>query len=379
MVSSGQKVAVLAAGGTGGHLFPAQALAEELSARGWTIHLMTDERVHDYGKDFPAVATHIIHAATLSLSDPLRLPSRMMRLYRGYSAAKAKLRELAPKAIIGFGGYPSLPPLLAATHVGVPSMVHEQNSVLGRANRLLSTRVTAVATSFAEVRNVPESAKSRFVLTGNPVRGVVKQVAGAPYPILTSNSSINMLVFGGSQGARVFADIMPPTIANIPQGLRERLHITQQCRVEDMDRVKAAYVAAGVKADLNPFYGDMPQRMARSHLVICRSGASSIAELGVVGRPAVLVPLPHALDNDQLRNAQSFEAAKAGWVHEQKTLEPQAFAQILERLLSNPVGLKEAAAAALAHGKPDAARQLATLVEQIAAGQAPAKTETTLS
>lgn len=358
---------MLAAGGTGGHLFPAQALAEELVGRGYRIHLMTDERVRDYGKSFPAEKVHIVPSATLSLSDPLRLPGRLLRLASGYRLSRRLIRESGAVAVAGFGGYPSLPPLMAAARMGVPCLVHEQNSVLGRANRLLASRVTAVATSFDEVRLVPDAARAKVTLTGNPVRGVVKSVAAAPYPALVSDGDIRLLVFGGSQGARFFADMMPGVVAALPDDVKRRLVLTQQCREEDLSRTTEAYRASGVRAELNPFFMDMPQRMAASHLVVARSGASTIAELGVVGRPAVLVPLPHALDNDQLRNAESFERAGAGWVKPQGGIDSAGFAAFLAGLLSQPEHLKEAAAAALRHGKPDAARRLADLMQSIMA------------
>lgn len=356
---------MLAAGGTGGHLFPAQALAEELVGRGFRIHLMTDERVRDYGKNFPAEAVHIVPSATLGLSEPFKIPGRLLQLFKGYRLSKELISRHGAVAVAGFGGYPSLPPLVAASHLNVPSLVHEQNSVLGRANRLLAKRVTAVATSFDSVRAVPEGAT--VTLTGNPVRAVVKTVAGAAYPALTDTGDICMLVFGGSQGARFFADLMPGVVAALPDNLRKRLVVTQQCREEDMTRTAEAYAKSGIRAELNPFFMDMPQRMAASHLVVCRSGASTIAELGVVGRPAVLVPLPHALDNDQLRNAESFEAAGAGWLKPQSGIETAGFAAFLAGLLCKPEGLKEAAGAALRHGKPDAARRLADLLQSIMA------------
>ncbi len=358
---------MLAAGGTGGHLFPAQALAEELVGRGFRIHLMTDERVRDYGKNFPADAVHIVPSATLSLSEPFKVPGRMWRLFSGYRLSKALIAQNGSAAVVGFGGYPSLPPLVAASHLGVPSLVHEQNSVLGRANRILATRVSSVATSFDEVRGIPDAAKSKVILTGNPVRAVVKAVAGADYPALDEGGDIHLLVFGGSQGARFFADMMPGVIAALPEDLRKRLVITQQCRDEDMARTAEAYRSCDTRADLSPFFMDMPQRMVASHLVVCRAGASTIAELGVVGRPAVLVPLPHALDNDQLRNAESFERAGAGWLKPQSGIETANFAAFLAGLLSRPEGLKEAAGAALRHGKPDAARRLADLLQSIMA------------
>jgi UDP-N-acetylglucosamine--N-acetylmuramyl-(pentapeptide) pyrophosphoryl-undecaprenol N-acetylglucosamine transferase len=357
------KLVILAAGGTGGHLFPAQALAEELVERGFRIQLMTDERVRDYGKTFPAEQVHIIPAATLTPSSPWKVPQQLLRLYSGYRLARKLIGQHRADAVVGFGGYPSLPPLFAATKLAVPTLVHEQNSVLGRANLLLVGYGSPVATSFDGISNLPRKAK--VTLTGNPVRAIVKSVAAAAYPAL--DGDLRLLVFGGSQGARFFSDLMPGVAAALPEHLRKRLHITQQCREEDMARTKEAYLASGIRADLSPFFSDMPQRMAASHLVVCRSGASTIAELGVVGRPAVLVPLPHAIDNDQLRNAESFSKAGAGWLQPQNDIETQGFADFLTGLLSNPAGLKEAATAALRHGKPDAARRLADLLQSIVA------------
>ena len=363
MALAKQKLVMLAAGGTGGHLFPAQALAEELTSRGHAIHLMTDERVRDYGKNFPAAATHIVASASLSLSDPLHLPARLWRLFGGYRQARGLLRQHRPSAVVGFGGYPSLPPLMAAAHCGVPCLVHEQNSVLGRANKLLASRVNAVATSFENVRGVPATAEAKIQLTGNPVRDAVRQMAGATYPQLIAGGVIKLLVFGGSQGAKFFSDAMPSVLAAMPEELRKRLWVTQQCRAEDLDRVRAAYGAVGLTVDLQPFFKNMPELLRDCHLVICRSGASSIAELGVVGRPAVLVPLPGAIDNDQLHNALNFAKAGGGFVHQQATLTTQNFAKVLAELLNNEAGLKEAATSALRHGRPDAAKRLADLVE----------------
>ena len=352
----------LAAGGTGGHLFPAQALAEELGRRNIDIHLMTDERVHDYGKSFPASATHVVPSASLSLSDPLHAPQRMVRLYKGYRLAKALLREHKPSAIVGFGGYPSLPPMLAATRHNVPTILHEQNAVLGRANKLLAARVNAIATSFTNVSGVPSSARKRVTLTGNPVRSAVLAAADGEYPNLDDAGPINLLVFGGSQGAKFFSDAVPAAVRALPEQLRKRIWITQQCRPEDINRVRGEYEAAGITANLAPFFKDMPWLIRSAHLVICRSGASSIAELGVIGRPAILVPLPHSIDNDQLRNAESFAKAGGGFVHPQASLNATHFSTVLAGLLDKPAALKDAAAKALSHGRPDAARRLADLV-----------------
>lgn len=358
-------VIVLAAGGTGGHLFPAQALAEELSRRGYAIHLMTDERVRDYGKNFPAVATHVVPSATLSLGEPLKLPGRALRLYSGYRQARDILTSLAPRAVVGFGGYPSFPPILAASRLGIPSCVHDQNAVMGRANRVLSGFATRVASSFPKLQGLPAKAAAKLTVTGNPVRDIALDVRAAPYPALEPNTPFNLLVFGGSQGARFFGEFMPKVIAALPAEVLRRLRLTQQVRAEDMPQVKAELDRLGVAYEINPFFMDMPKRIAAAHLVVCRSGASTIAELGVIGRPAIMVPLPHALDNDQLRNAESLAAAGGGWVRPQSDLDAQELARFIAGLSLGDT-LPRAAQAALAHGVPDAAKRLADLTEDLA-------------
>lgn len=354
---------VLAAGGTGGHLFPAQALAEELTRRGYTIHLMTDERVKDYGKSFPAAETHIVPSATLSLSKPWLVPGRALRLYGGYRTARAVLARVKPLAVIGFGGYPSFPPIMAAARMRIPSCVHDQNAVMGRANRVLAKWADAVASSFPNLMGLPPEAQKKLTVTGNPVRDIALQQKAAPYPPF---DKFNLLVFGGSQGAQFFGEFMPKVFAAMSAEDRSGIRLTQQVRAENMEAVSRAYRAMGLDCELNPFFMDMPKRIAASHLVVCRSGASTIAELGVIGRPAVMVPLPHALDNDQLRNAESFAAAGAGWVHPQASLTAEGLAQFLTSLRSQQPKLEQAAAAALSHGKPDAAERLADLAEKIA-------------
>lgn len=350
---------ILAAGGTGGHLFPAQALAETLVARGASVHLMTDERVRDYGRNFPASEVYIIQSASPSLSRPLHLPATMFRLYSGYARAKAIMKNLQPKAVVGFGGYPSIPPLFAAARLGIPTMVHEQNAVLGRANKLLAGRVDKVATSFRDVVGMPKNAADKVIFTGNPVRRVALAVQGATPVELKPDGPFPLVVFGGSQGASFFSVFLPEVMAQLPEQKRRRISLVQQCRAADLDRVSAAYASLGLKAELAHFFSDMPQLLARSALVICRSGASSIAELGVIGRPAVLVPLPNAIDNDQLRNAQRFVAAGGGWLFRQQDLKPAEFALHLSRLMDDPVALGKAAGAALEHGVADAAVRLA--------------------
>ncbi len=358
------KCIAVAAGGTGGHLFPAQALAEELFARHYAVHLITDERVRDYGSSFPAVATHVVEAATLTPGKPWRLPGQAFKILGAYQKSNILLRKIRPQAVVGFGGYPSLMPLLAATSLKIPTIVHEQNAVLGRANAFLSRRVSVVAGSFERVQGLSAEASRKFVVTGNPIRNVAMQATGRAYPPI--GEAIRLVIFGGSQGARFFSEFMPGVFAVIDESLRSKLHVTQQCRQEDLDEVRKKYLPLGFRFDIAPFFKDLPSTIASAHLVISRAGASTIAELGAIGRPALLVPLPHALDNDQLRNAESFAAAGGGWVCPQSSLVKEAFAAQLSDLLWDRRKLETAAAMALSHGRPNAAKLLADVVESTA-------------
>lgn len=357
---------VIAAGGTGGHLFPAQALAEELGRRDYAVHLMTDKRVRDYGARFPAEQIYDIPSASLGLRQPWKLPGRLFRLTRGYSIARTILLYVKPVAVVGFGGYPSFPPVLAGVRLKVPTVIHEQNAVLGRANRALSRFATAIAASFPATASLDPALKPKVMLTGNPVRNQVREVAGEPYEKPAADRPFRLLVFGGSQGAKFFADIMPDTVADMPAAVRRRLKITQQCRAEDVERVRKAFDRLNVEHEVKAFFPDLPRRMADAQLVLCRSGASTIAELCAIGRPAILVPLPHAIDNDQLRNAQSFTTSGAGWLLPQSEIVPADLASVITRLRYQDNELTAAASAALLAGMPDAAEKLAELVAGLA-------------
>lgn len=359
------KTFVLMAGGTGGHLFPAMALAQELQRRGHVIDLMTDHRVAGYGANFPAREIHVVPAATPSLRHPVKFARDGVTILRGIGVAIGKLRRIKPDAVIGFGGYPTFPPFMGANLLGIPGILHEQNAVLGRANRALGRFADVLATSFAETK-FSERLRIEKQLTGNPVRDRVRLVSGMPYPSLTPTDPIRLVIFGGSQGARAFADLVPPAIALLPEALRGRLKLIQQCRPDDLDRVANAYRQAGVDVELAAFFEDLPERIARSHLVIGRSGASTIAELGVLGRPAILVPLPGSIDGDQKNNALVVEAAGAGWIAEQATLTPQSLATRLTELLSGPAILQAAARAAKGLGQFRAVEKLAELAERLA-------------
>jgi UDP-N-acetylglucosamine--N-acetylmuramyl-(pentapeptide) pyrophosphoryl-undecaprenol N-acetylglucosamine transferase len=360
-------VFVLMAGGTGGHLFPAMALAQELRRRGHDIHLMTDHRATGYGDQFPARETHIVPSATPSVRNPLKLAGAAFTIVGGIASARGTLRKIRPQAVVGFGGYPIFPPFLAARLLGIPGILHEQNAVMGRANRALASRATKIALSFEKTLRA-EAYASKSVLTGNPVRDRVLLVASTPYPERTPDGPIKLVVTGGSQGARVFSDLIPPAIAQLPEELRHRLRIVQQCRPEDLDRVTEAYRQAHVNVELQPFFTDLPERIANAHLVIGRAGASTIAELAVLGRPAILVPLPGALDADQKNNAILVDNAKAGWIVEQATISPPSLANRLASLFGDPVTLEAAAAAAKSLGQPFAVQKLADLVEAAGRG-----------
>jgi UDP-N-acetylglucosamine--N-acetylmuramyl-(pentapeptide) pyrophosphoryl-undecaprenol N-acetylglucosamine transferase len=364
------KTILLAAGGTGGHLFPAFALAEELGRRGWRIELATDHRGDRYGADFPAAAVHQLSSATITGRSPVALARTGFALLSGIRQAMTLIGKIKPSAVVGFGGYPCFPPLAAARLKSVPSALHEQNAVLGRANRLLAPRVSALATSFETVKFVDGALREKVRLTGNPVRGVVLDQAAVPYPALDPGGSVRLLVFGGSQGARYFSNTVPAALERLSDEQRSRLHVTQQCRPEDLDRVRQAYAATGIAADCDAFFADLPARMAASHLVIARAGASSIAELTVIGRPSILVPLPHALDNDQLLNASSLASAGGAWCIEEKDLDEARLAGELAALIEDPPRLVAAAGAACRQGRPDAVTALADLVEELAESKA---------
>lgn len=363
------RVIMLAAGGTGGHLFPAFALAEALGRRGNVVDLVTDMRGDRYGTGFPARQIHKVPSATASGRDPLTLARTAVTLARGVAAAHSVIGEVKPAAIVGFGGYPTVPPLIAARMRRVPSALHEQNAVLGRANRMLAKRVDFVATSFERTKFLDGSLAAKARFTGNPVRAVVVAASGRPYAPPEPDGPFRLVVFGGSQGARYFSETVPPALATLPPPLRVRLEVVQQCREEDLDAVRRAYAGSGIRADLQTFFRDLPERMAGAHLVIGRAGASSVAELTVIGRPSILVPLPHALDNDQLQNATRLAESGGAWCIEQKDLTAGRLASEIARLMTAPDELARAAAAARGQGRPDAVERLADLVEAMAAGE----------
>ncbi len=357
---------LVAAGGTGGHLFPAESLAAELARRGHAVELATDERADKYGRAFPARAINIIQSATFKGRDPLSLARTFGRLGLGTLQAWKLLRRIRPDAVVGFGGYPTFPPMIAAQLSGTPTILHEQNAVMGRANRVLAKRESRIALSFPGTRMMGADA-GRAVHTGNPVRDMVISAARVPYAVPSLDGEFRLLVFGGSQGARFFSEAVPPAIERLDPALRARLTIVQQARAEDAEAVTAAYGRMGVRAEVAPFFVDLPARIAAAHLVVCRSGASSVGELAVIGRPSILVPLPGALDQDQAANAAVLEAAGGGWPIRQAELTPERLAEELTKAMGDPEQLAQAAEAARAAGKADAVARLADLVEEVAA------------
>jgi UDP-N-acetylglucosamine--N-acetylmuramyl-(pentapeptide) pyrophosphoryl-undecaprenol N-acetylglucosamine transferase len=365
---------LIAAGGTGGHLFPAEALATALQARGVRVALATDERVGGLSQSFPAEEVIAIPSATPSGRSPLQMAQAALTLGRGlYEAAKV-VRRVNPAVVVGFGGYPTVPPVLAASLSRVPTLIHEQNGVMGRANRFLARTVSAIATGFPDVKGVPAGVKAPLIHTGNPVRPAVLAAAQTPYPPLAADQPLRLLVFGGSQGAWVMSEIVPAAIERLPHDALLRLHIAQQARSEDLARVQHVYAQHGLTFEAQPFFKDLPQRMADSHLIVSRSGASTVAELAVIGRPAILVPLPGALDQDQAANAASLAAIGAATVIPQPEFTPERLAGEIMARLENPERLTKEAEAAKSAGIADAAERLAAAVLHVAGAPAPSET-----
>lgn len=363
--TSSAPLVVLAAGGTGGHMFPAEALAAELLTRGYRVALITDQRGQAFGDRLGEVQIHrVLASAVLGRGIAKRLLALGL-IALGTLQAKWLLKRLKPKAVVGFGGYPSVPGVLAAGRDrkgGIATIVHEQNAVLGRANRVLAPRVRVIATSFPDTRSVHPNDQDKVVLTGNPVRPGVLALAGHPYVAPTETGPLEVLITGGSQGARVFSDIVPSALTALPPEMRGRLRVTQQTRAEDLERVRAIYAEAGIEAELAPFLTDMPKRLARAHLAICRAGASTVAELAVAGVPAFLVPLPSAADDHQTHNALYVERAGGGWMIPQGDFTAPNLTRRLFNLLRDADRLTAAAEAMTAIAIPDAARRLADIV-----------------
>jgi UDP-N-acetylglucosamine--N-acetylmuramyl-(pentapeptide) pyrophosphoryl-undecaprenol N-acetylglucosamine transferase len=354
-------VIMLAAGGTGGHLFPAESLARELTDRGCAVELVSDDRVTDFADKFPAQKIHQITSGTVTGSGLVGKAKGIVKLARGVWQCRGLVNRIKPMVAVGFGGYPTVPPIVAAAMLGVPCVLHEQNAVMGRANRFLAGRVSKIATGFDIGKGDP-----KFVHVGNPVRAPVIEAAKTPMRQPVAGGPLHLLVFGGSQGARIMAEIVPPAVALLLEADRRRLVLTQQVRAEDMAQVTGEYARLGVRAECNPFFRDLPSRMAANQLVVARSGASTVAELAVIGRPSILVPLPGSLDQDQAANARVLNDAGGAEVMLQPTFTPEALAARLSAILAAPATLADMAAKARAIGIADAASRTADVALEVA-------------
>uniref|UniRef100_UPI0035CC0C5E undecaprenyldiphospho-muramoylpentapeptide beta-N-acetylglucosaminyltransferase n=1 Tax=uncultured Sphingomonas sp. TaxID=158754 RepID=UPI0035CC0C5E len=355
---------VLAAGGTGGHMVPAAALAAELVKRGHYVALISDERGVRFPGLFEGIQTHILPAGRLT-GGPLGWARAARAMLNGRTMAIELYRSFRPDAVIGFGGYPALPALLAAFNQGIPTAVHEQNAVLGRVNRLVARKVGAIATSYAEVARLGPKLLPKTRLVGNPVRDAVLALRSKPYPLLEEDGIFRVLVTGGSQGASVLSQVVPDGLSLLPVAFRRRLQVTHQARIEDIESARAKYAELAIAADLATYLPDMPEQLAWAHLVIARAGASTLAELTCAGRPAILVPLPSATDDHQTANAREMTAAGGARTIDQRSFTPIELAKQMQKLGLDPAALLNAAGRARACGRPDAARDLADLVESL--------------
>ncbi|MGN6268307.1 MAG: undecaprenyldiphospho-muramoylpentapeptide beta-N-acetylglucosaminyltransferase [Sphingomonas sp.] len=359
---------VLAAGGTGGHMVPAAALAAELTRRGHRVALVSDERGVRFPGLFEEVQTHILPAGRMA-GGPIGWLKGARQVLAGRAMAVELYRTFKPEAVIGFGGYPALPALLAAFKAGIPTAVHEQNAVLGRVNRFVARKVDAIATSYLEVERMKPDWQAKTHLVGNPVREAVLELRDRPYPLLEEDGIFRVLVTGGSQGASVLSEVVPDGLAMLPVSFRRRLQVTHQARIEDIDAARAKYAELQIAAELATYLPDMPEQLAWAHLVIARAGASTIAELTAAGRPAILVPLPIATDDHQTANAREITEAGGARTIVQKAFTPKELAKQMQKLGLDPQALQNAAARARSCGRPNATRDLADLVERLAPAQ----------
>jgi UDP-N-acetylglucosamine--N-acetylmuramyl-(pentapeptide) pyrophosphoryl-undecaprenol N-acetylglucosamine transferase len=358
---AGQVIAVTS-GGTGGHMFPAVALSKSLVRRGAQVLFFTDARAARYTEDVEGVETVILPAGGIAGKGIKGRLTGAARLGLGTLKARSRIKKAKPAAVIGFGGYASIPATMSAKWLGIPYAIHEQNAVLGRANRLVAGNAQRIATSFAKVRMIAPGDEAKVIWTGNPVRAEVAALASSEYDAPTNDGPIRLLITGGSQGARILSEILPTALVNLPEGLRKRLVVTQQAREEDLDAVRKTYDGSQIDVTLASFIDDIPERLRDCHLVIARSGASTVAELTAAGRPGFLVPLPHAIDDHQRYNAQQVEDAGGAWLMPQDRFSSEAVTDRLAKLLTNPAALTRAAKAAKSSGRANAAERLADMV-----------------
>ena len=370
MTGAGKTLIVLTAGGTGGHMFPADALANALIGKGCQVALVTDRRGGAYGETLQTIDTHKLRAGQVTGRGPIARLLGLADIALGTLQARSLLKRLKPTVVVGFGGYASFPAMIAAGWLGIPSALHEQNAVLGRANRFLARRARRIAVAYPDVHGVRPGDLGKLVVTGNPVRAPIAALAGAPYPNIAIGKPVNLLVLGGSQGARVFSEIVPAALAMLTPSKRKRLRLAQQCREEDIEEAARVYAEAGLSPDLASFFADVPKRLKEASLLICRAGASTIAELTAAGRPAILVPYPYATDDHQTANARAVAQAGAGWLAPQPQFTAAWLAERIAELLDRPAELAGAAKQAKKIGHPDAAERLAKMVLGLIPGPA---------
>jgi UDP-N-acetylglucosamine--N-acetylmuramyl-(pentapeptide) pyrophosphoryl-undecaprenol N-acetylglucosamine transferase len=380
-----EKLVVLSSGGTGGHVFPAQALAQELGTRGFRLALITDRRGETYNPPaepapvaptdnataetpLTGLDTYFIKAAGVSGRGPIAKLVAVSKLIVGYFQARRLLRDLSPAVVVGFGGYPTVPTLLAASHLGIKTVIHEQNAVLGRANRFLAPKATRIATAFKVTLHLRNTDRARNIWTGNPVRAAIAALHDLPYPVFGDDDPIHLLIVGGSQGASIFSDVTPDALAALPEDLRTRIRVVQQCRAEDLERVRGIYAKAHIDADLRTFFDNIPARIQTAHLLICRAGASTIAEITTAGRPAILAPYPHAIDDHQTVNAARLCDSGGAWMIPNADFNKDALSARLTSLFSMPATVATAARCAAQLGVPEAASRLADVVVGVTRG-----------
>ena len=352
---------IIAAGGTGGHMFPAQSFATEMVSRGWRVGLVTDDRGMRYVENFPAEWIEQIKASTIASKRPDKLLGSLLKIRAGISSAKRHMKAQKPALVAGFGGYPSLPSLSAAKSLKVPIVIHEQNAVLGRVNRLFASAAKVVASGFERLDRLPGSARKTRIAVGNPVREPILEAREVPYPELSGSGKICILVTGGSQGAKLFGEIVPEAVSLLPEDMRTRLHIVQQVREDQLEKTRSIYSEVRVSCELAPFFKDMGTKLSKTHLVIARSGAGTVTELCVAGRPAILIPLGIAMDDHQRANAEALQAAGGADVILEKEFTPEKLAEILTLRLGALDALPQRAKAAYELGPLNAASELANL------------------
>lgn len=358
---------LLSAGGTGGHMFPAMALADDLRGRGYRVAMVTDDRGRKFTRNFADEDVHEIPSGTLRAGIMGRIKG-VLALGAGIIKARGLLRKLKPALVVGFGGYPSFPSVYMAQMMRIPTVLHEQNAVVGKANAMLAPKADRIALSLPRVEGLAESDRVRTVVTGNPVRSDIAALFSQPYPAISDDGVLNIFIMGGSLGARVFADVIPQTMALLSPAYRKRIAITQQCREEDLADARKAYEELEMKVTLAPFIENVPEQLAKAHLVIARAGASTVAEVTAAGRPAIFVPYPYHKDEQQKINAESVADVGGAWVMLQEGFKPDVLQTRIETFLQNPQVLFKAAESSRSSGKPDAARRLGNLVTALASG-----------